>query len=678
MDNEHNLRLKSGDAIRIDGRAFVAGTITDGGRMFMEKATGTELLLSNSVQIRMAREGRISTETMYKALTVGVQQALATDWDAMLPSERETAQFRYKFVQKVQALPRRKRNTTTEIRTAIDEVYAEIQSGEAKPSPRSVRHWNKTYVAAGKDIRALSSLAFRRGRGPQLLPWIREEINRAIDEIYATQPPGNLAETRRRAIDRIRIRAEREGRSFPSLGNGQRDLIGINAVARVLKDRDQYEILVAREGKAEADRVMEAVREGPQGSYPLESVEIDHTLLDIVVIDDQRKIIFGRPWLTALLDRYSRCVIGFCISFSPPSWATVMEALRHAVSDKKVFLSDLGGITNAWPCRGVPDELICDNGRDFHSTSMQETEAALNMRILYLPRKKGWLKGKVERWFRTLEEQVFHLIPGTTLSNVVERKDYDSEEHAVMSLKQVHWIVTKWICDIYHLTEHSRTGQTPLDRWNAGISACGEKLPPPPGLLVPLTGMVVPGTLNREGVRFQGLCWNGNAFSALRNRLGTNPNVLIRIDPLDLQHAYALDPEKRCWVRGDLVTSGVEDGLTLHQYQVLRRRAREIKEAGEDQMAALSRARSELFDFIQGIVKENKKSKAGKRFARFYADGRKPAEHMAKTVFDPQKSAAPLGSHPIAKPPVVTSPAPFVEQEDPADIEPLPVRRHRV
>jgi hypothetical protein len=47
MDNEQNLRLKSGDPIRIDGRLFLAGPITDGGRTFTEKATGTQIVLSN-------------------------------------------------------------------------------------------------------------------------------------------------------------------------------------------------------------------------------------------------------------------------------------------------------------------------------------------------------------------------------------------------------------------------------------------------------------------------------------------------------------------------------------------------------------------------------------------------------------------------------------------------------
>jgi putative transposase len=189
--------------------------------------------------------------------------------------------------------------------------------------------------------------------------------------------------------------------------------------------------------------------------------------------------------------------------------------------------------------------------------------------------------------------------------------------------------------------------------------------------------MIVPGTLGREGIRFKGLRWNSNDFSALRNRIGTNADVQVRIDPLDLRHAYAYDPEKRRWVEGDLLTADCDEGLTLHQYEVIRKHARATQQPTEDQMAALARARGEIFDFVQEIIKQNRKSKAGKRFARFYADGRKPAEHIAKATIDLEKSASALGSHPI-KLPIESTPLPIPPSGSDIEIEPLPVRRRRI
>ena len=39
----------------------------------------------------------------------------------------------------------------------------------------------------------------------------------------------------------------------------------------------------------------------------------------------------GQPWLSLLIDYYSRMVVGFCLGFEPPSCAVLMEALRHAI-----------------------------------------------------------------------------------------------------------------------------------------------------------------------------------------------------------------------------------------------------------------------------------------------------------------------------------------------------------
>jgi putative transposase len=193
-----------------------------------------------------------------------------------------------------------------------------------------------------------------------------------------------------------------------------------------------------------------------------------------------------------------------------------------------------------------------------------------------------------------------------------------------------------------------------------------------------LTGMVIAGTLNREGIRFRGLRWNSNEFSLLRNRLGLTPHVQVRIDPLDIDHAYIYDEEKRRWIKGDLITTGIEAGLTLHQYLVIRKRAKETQQSGEDRLAALARSRGELFDFMNEIFKETKKSKAGKKFARFYADGRKPSEHIAKTTFDAERSASPIGSYAIDDEPIA-APLPIdCSDMDDSDIEPINVRRRRI
>ncbi|MCY2996046.1 MAG: hypothetical protein NTY19_50590 [Planctomycetota bacterium] len=61
----------------------------------------------------------------------------------------------------------------------------------------------------------------------------------------------------------------------------------------------------------------------------LQRVEIDHSPLKVVVGTEAGPI--GQPWLSLLIDYYSRMVVGFCLGFEPPSYAVLMKTLRHAI-----------------------------------------------------------------------------------------------------------------------------------------------------------------------------------------------------------------------------------------------------------------------------------------------------------------------------------------------------------
>lgn len=635
------LRLQSGAPVRIDGRAFIVGPIEEHGRVFTEKATGHQVRLPNAAQLRMAREARLTSEASFRAIEEDRRELLETDWGTFTAGERQVAEERRLFVAAVDKLVERDRAKKAVIQAVIDHVARMHALNGSAPSTRSVREWYRNWTMAGRDIRVLVKLDFKKGRREQRRPkWMEDEIAHAINEVYAVGTRGSEAETRRRATDRIRARAKREGLVVPDLG--QKDIVGKNAIGKALKRREQYDLLSRRYSREDADRILAAIGVGPQGDYPLAEVEIDHTPLDVQVVEDE--ILLGRPWLSALIDRYSRCIIGFSLTFHPPSWTSTMMALQHAVMPKGEALQEMGGINEAWDCQGVPDKLFTDGGKDFLSESMRATEAALNMTLVPLPRRRPQLKGKIERWFGKLEHQVIHMLPGTTFSNVVKRKGYKAEEEAILSLAELNWVVTKWIVDIYHQEQHSATGEAPMDRWRRGISICGVKLPPPRELLAPLTGLVVPRTLNSQGIKFKNLRWNSKEFSALRNRLGTSVDVQVRLDPLTLDEIHVFDPLTRKWIAGQLEDEHAKD-LTYHQWLVIKKRADEISEPDEERREAISRARRELFDFVAKLANAKKKSGASKRLGRFMMDGRKPSEHLAPDRVDPDASELGIGGH---------------------------------
>jgi len=104
------------------------------------------------------------------------------------------------------------------------------------------------------------------------------------------------------------------------------------AIARRIAQTDPWEVDRQRWGRRIAD--MRHAPKKPQqlATRILQRVEIDHSPLKVVVGTEAGPI--GQPWLTILIDYYSRLVVGFCLGFEPPSYAVIMEALRHAILPK--------------------------------------------------------------------------------------------------------------------------------------------------------------------------------------------------------------------------------------------------------------------------------------------------------------------------------------------------------
>jgi putative transposase len=63
-----------------------------------------------------------------------------------------------------------------------------------------------------------------------------------------------------------------------------------------------------------------------------------------------------------------------------------------------------------------------------------------------------------------------HLLPGTAFSNANEKASYDSEGRAVLTLAELERWLALQIAGVYHLSEHSARGETPLEAWREGVA----------------------------------------------------------------------------------------------------------------------------------------------------------------------------------------------------------------
>jgi len=149
-----------------------------------------------------------------------------------------------------------------------------------------------------------------------------------------------------------------------------------------------FDRCLAREGRTVAVRRFRSVLGHRITDAPLQRAEIDHTLMDLMVVDDDSGLPLGRPVLTACIDDYSRCVLGINIGFEPASFLTVARCLKHAFMPKSNLKAQYPEVLNDWEAHGVMCELSMDNGPEFHSISLEEGCYSLGIEIHYSPRKK--------------------------------------------------------------------------------------------------------------------------------------------------------------------------------------------------------------------------------------------------------------------------------------------------
>jgi putative transposase len=108
-----------------------------------------------------------------------------------------------------------------------------------------------------------------------------------------------------------------------------------NTIAARLRDRG---ISSLKDGKDIIAAV--GARPSPRPTNPLELVQIDHTLVDIMVVDELHRESMGRPWVTIAFDVATRVVLAFILSLNPPSATAVGLAIAIAGLPKDRWLKD--------------------------------------------------------------------------------------------------------------------------------------------------------------------------------------------------------------------------------------------------------------------------------------------------------------------------------------------------
>lgn len=412
------------------------------------------------------------------------------------------------------------------------------RAAEIGVSERTLYRWIKDY----NSLHSIAGLVDRK-RG-----WQKNQsrlsaaqdnlIAQVINEFYLGKQRMSLEHTYREVFRRCAL----EGIKQPSK----------KAIRHRILQLSQREVLAKRGQKALADKRFKPTPFNfPNADFPLSVVQIDHTPVDLILVDDQHRKPIGRPYLTLAIDVYSRMITGYYLSLDAPSITSVAMCLARSILPKDKLLSE-HGIKNAeWNNFGYPQKIHVDNAAEFQSNTFAQSCALHGIQLEFRPIGRTHYGGHIERLIGTNMREV-HSIPGTTFSNIKQRDTYDSEKEASMTFSEFEaWLIT-FISKVYHKRVHKGIGRSPAEQWRIGIFGDGETM----GVGVPslprdqqtLLLDFLPSferTIQHFGVTIDGLTYYDVALNAFINQVdekGRKVKFLFRRDPRDISKLWFYDP----------------------------------------------------------------------------------------------------------------------------------------
>jgi putative transposase len=381
-----------------------------------------------------------------------------------------------------------------------------------------------------RDPRTSSLLSETRGRkkGSIVLDnQVTTVIERSIKVFYLKPERPSIADLHRF----IETECRKSGLKQPSY----------KAVRARIKALDPEETIRRRFGpRAARDQFCPVSAKGLRPTRPLELYQIDHTLVDVIVVDEVDRRPIGRPWLTVVIDVATRMIAGYYLSFDHPSSTSVALALSHAVLPKDKYLRRFE-LNTEWPVMGLPARVHLDNAEEFHARALERGCQEYGIALDYRPPLRPHFGGHIERLVGTLMKAM-HLLPGTTFSSAKHRADYDSEGKAAMTIIELETWLALQVTGAYHGGFHRGLGTTPIEAWMRGHSQTNIRQPDDPERFyinfLPFERRLI----RRDGIQLNRIHYWDDALSAVAGR--SNSPAMVRYDPRDLSKIFVKDSSR--------------------------------------------------------------------------------------------------------------------------------------
>lgn len=569
-----------------------------------------------------AAEGEISTEYQYRTM------------DDCPKHLAEKAEWKLRVIEPLLDLPR-----TAQTETKIEERIAEVkenmipkgEENKYRLTVSTIRRWIRDYEGSGRDPRSLIDYVGRRGgRGKSRLnERVDQIIEEKIKEVYLKERVKTTAKDVKYAVA-AQIKKENEFLS----DDKKMEMPDYTTITRRIAKLDPEEVYTLRHGREATRKKFKQFGQMEYPELPLERVEIDHTLLDLIILDLDAMPL-GRLTFTYCIDTASRFPLGYYLGFEPPSYLTVMECLKHAIMQKNA--KERYGTENEWLAYGIPTTLVIDNGKEFVGEDLKDACGLLGVILERTGVRSPWQKPVVERFFRTTAEGLIHTLPGTTFSNIFQKGDYKSTRQACIFVDDIDRLVNIFLLDFYAQRFHRGLKAIPARYWDA-MTGKGF-FPRLPSNTDDLTIILCPFDERRVwhyGVDFEGLRYDSRDLVYLRTELGEQ-KTKIKYNPSDLSQIYVHNPFDGSYITVPALAGEYAQNLSLWKHKVIKRVAQQFED--EEDLVALWRARQQIQDII--LTSLDRKQKINRRVARYLASGKSTSEFAAPQIIDIKVSESP-------------------------------------
>jgi transposase InsO family protein len=396
---------------------------------------------------------------------------------------------------------------------------------------RTVRRWVSRYREAAETLGCgyvglLPKVQERGNRQPRLKEQVISILNQFIDQEYENHKQKNKREVYGEFVNFCQDKGLATAPSYKTF---------VSAINR----RPRYEQAKKRKGERAAypnePKYWELSYELPRhGDRPFEVVHIDHTLLDVELVDAETRRHFGRPWATFLTDAFSRRILSVYVTFDEPSYRSCMMILRECVHRYHRF----------------PELVVVDWGPEFESVYFETLLARYECSKASRPKAKPRFGSVIERLFHTANTTFIHNLAGNTqvMKNVRQvTRSVNPRGQAIWTLGALYAELRRWAYEVYDTTEHRTLGQTPKEAFEMGLLQTGSR----PKQWIEYdedfiqftlpstrkgTAKLVPG----KGVKIHNIFYWARDNVFLDHPELENKQIPVRYDPYDVGHVFVL------------------------------------------------------------------------------------------------------------------------------------------